>query len=118
MKTASLKFKKYAESLSIMGNTENILLRTILGAFGILALWYIFLLGNIVFNIIERKTVEAQTRILSSEVSNLELNYLALSNGIDLDLSHKLGFREVKAQFATRKSLSSLGNLSLVQNDL
>ena len=61
---------------------------------------------------------EAQERILSSEVSDLELNYLSMSNKVDLALGHSLGFTEIKATFATRKSLGSLGFATPTKNDL
>jgi hypothetical protein len=119
MRQASLKFKRYAQGVAVIQNDgASLVLRMLLGAFCFVALWYILILGNIVFNIVERKTVEGEIRTLSSEVNNLELEYLALSNNIDLDLSYKLGFREVKAGFATRKTFSSLGSLKLVQNDI
>ncbi|MBP6060937.1 MAG: hypothetical protein KA515_02985 [Candidatus Pacebacteria bacterium] len=119
MRQASLKLKSYAQSVSIINNNaEALTLRFILGAFILLAMGYILILGNIVLNIIERRATETAVRNLSSEVSDLELNYLALSNNIDLDLSHNLGFREVKAQFATRKTLGALPNINLAQNDI
>ena len=73
--------------------------------FGALGLLYLVFLGNMVKNIVERKTLNIRERALSAEVRKLELNYLALSNNIDLNFSHSLGFKETKATFVTRKSL-------------
>jgi hypothetical protein len=109
----------YAQNTNVINNNaENLMLRAVLGAFGFLAIWYILILGNIVFNIIERRTTETAVRTISSEVNNLELDYLALSKNIDFELSQKLGFKEVKAQFTTRKSLSTLGSINLAQNGI
>jgi hypothetical protein len=119
MREASLKIKKYAANVNIINNnSESFVLRAILFAFGALALWYVLILGNIVFNIIERKTAEAAVRVLVSDVSDLELDYLALSNNVDLEMSHSLGFKEVKPKFAVRKSLGSLGSLSMARNEI
>ncbi len=68
-------------------NLEKTVLRFILCSFGLLALLYILFLGNMVKNIIERRSLEADARTLSNEVGNLELNYLSLSNSVDLPLS-------------------------------
>ncbi|MBP9748081.1 MAG: hypothetical protein KBD17_00410 [Candidatus Pacebacteria bacterium] len=105
----SLKFKRYATQIQAFDNAEKMMLRAVLFSFGALAVWYVIILGTIVFNISERKTAEAKVRALSSEVSDLELEYLALSNSIDLNLSYSMGFKEISAKFATRKSLDALG---------
>ncbi len=119
MKQASLKIKKYAAGVNIIDDdSPSFMLRAILFAFGALAFGYVLILGNIVFNIIERKTAEAAVRVLVSDVSDLELDYLALSNNVDLDMSYNLGFKEVKPKFAVRKSLGSLGSLSMARNEI
>ena len=118
MKQISLKLKMYAHNVGVINNNAGaLMLRGILFAFGGVALWYLLVLGNIVFNIVERKTAETASRALSSEVGGLELDYLALSSNIDMDLAHEMGFREVKAKFATRKSFGSLG-INLTKNDI
>ena len=106
MKYVSTKFNSFVSNTNIVTNDiEKLALRFILWSFATLALIYVFLLGNMVFNIVERKSLEISARTLSSEVRELELTYLSLSNGVDLELSQTLGFKEVKANFATRKAL-------------
>ncbi len=122
MKQASLKFKRYAVSIQAIDNAEKFMLKAALFSFGALAIWYIIILGTIVFNITERKTAESKIRSLSSEVSDLELDYLSKSNSIDLNLSHSMGFKEVSPKFATRKALTALGMnsgvLSINRNEI
>lgn len=119
MRQASLKLKKYTDSINtINNNAEKFMLKVVLFSFAALAVWYLLLLGNIVLNIAERKTVEAKVRTLSSEVGDLELGYLAMSNNIDLNLSYSLGFKEVDAKFATRKTLDAVGFNSATSSDL
>ena len=113
----------YVSNASIINNgIERIVLRGILYFFGALALFYIFFLGNMVSNIIERRSLELNARTLSSEVRDLELVYLSLSNNIDLSLSYSIGFKETKASFATRKSLGlkfpSDDSTKMTQNDI
>ncbi len=122
MKQASLKFKRYAVNIQAIDNAEKFMLKAVLFSFGALAIWYIIILGTIVFNITERKTAESKIRSLSSEVSDLELDYLSKSNSIDLNLSHSMGFKEVSPKFATRKALTALGMnsgvLSINRNEI
>src|SRR3989344_752952 len=110
MKYISAKLNNFVSQRNILANimsndVERLTLRFILWSFATLLLVYAVLLGNIVFNIVERRSLELHARALSNEVGELELSYLSLSSGIDLDLSHSLGFKETKASFATRKSL-------------
>ena len=81
------------------------ILHVMFGAFGVLAIAYVVILGNMIFNINERKSLEKEVSTLSSEVGELELEYLALSKKVDLGLSRTLGFKEAKPAFAARKSL-------------
>ena len=128
MRQAGLKLKMYASGLGNVSiassDAPRFALRFILWSFGILAIWYIFLLGNMVFNITERRALETRARTLSSEVGDLELVYLSMSENIDLAFSHSIGFKEVEAKFAVRKSLNSLGfresfgNIKIVKNEI
>jgi len=81
------------------------ILHTMLAAFGTLAFVYIFILGSMVLNIIERKALEREAAALSNEVGGMELVYLSLSSKVNLELSYSMGFKEAKPVFATRRSL-------------
>src|SRR3989344_710211 len=102
MKQISLKIKMYrsnASSMSIINHdAPRLVLHFIIWSFGALAIWYVLLLGNMVFNIVERRALEAKVRTLSNEVGDLELAYLSLSNNVNLEFSHSIGFKEVKAK--------------------
>lgn len=117
MRQAGLKLKIYMGKVDVVdnGNLAGRMLRLILMTFGALALAYALILGNMVFDIVERRALEKEALALSNEVGNLELSYLHLSNKVDLELSHSLGFRETKPAYATRKSLSFApsGNVKL-----
>lgn len=117
MKTASLKLKSYANNVVIVenGGLQKRILNTMLFSIGILALCYILVLGSMVFNIVERKSLESNARTLSNEVGQLELQYLASSQKIDLNLAYSLGFKEIKTKFATRKTL---GSISIAKNEI
>ena len=68
-----------------------------------------------VFDIVQRKTLEKEALALTNEVGNLELSYLSISNSVDLALSSTMGFKETKATFTVRKSL---GSIKLAHNEI
>lgn len=111
MKNIGIKVKNYANEVNIINNNdiERRLLKILLLSFGLLAVLYVVFLGNIIFNIVERKNIELSARDVGNEVMDLEAKYLAMSSKLDLDYSHSVGFNDAKATFAVRKSISSLG---------
>jgi hypothetical protein len=116
MRQISLKLKSYAGTVDLIHNNDfsRRVLYIMLMSLGALALCYIFILGNMVFNIVERKALEKEILTLSNEVGALELSYLSLSNKVNLDLSYSMGFKEIKPSFATRKSVGLNPSLSLI----
>lgn len=118
MKQTAIKIKNYTiNNVNIVDNNnlQKKVLNFLLISFGVFAVFYAIILGNIVFNIVERQNLASQSKIISNEVGNLELEYLAASNKIDLALSQEMGFKEVKTNFAVRKSISAL---ELAKNEL
>ena len=110
----------YIEKVSVINNNiEKLILNLIFCSFGAFALLYVLFLGNMVHNIIERRSLEANARGLSNEVRDLELTYLSMSSDIDLNLSYSMGFKETQATFATRKTLGfrSITDSKVSQND-
>ncbi|MBI3888632.1 hypothetical protein HY311_02465 [Candidatus Nomurabacteria bacterium] len=94
---------------------NRVILNTLLSTFGLLALLYVLIMGNMVVNIVERKALEKEVLTTSNEVGQLELSYLSVSGSVDMALSSSMGFKETKATFATRKSL---GSLKLANNEI
>ena len=110
MKRTAIKIKSYTTNVNIVNNNnlEKRILNILLYSLGMLALLYVLILGNTIFNIVARQSLGVQVRSLSNEVGDLELKYLSMSNKIDLALSSEMGFKEANTQFALRKSLTAL----------
>lgn len=117
MKQASLKLKSYANNVNIIdhGNLQGRLLHLMLWTLGALALCYVLLLGSMVFNIVERKSLDTYARTLSNEVGNLELKYLSEAQKVDLNLAYSLGFKDIKKTYATRQKF---GSISIAKNEI
>src|ERR1035437_3361352 len=120
MKAMAIKMKTYVGEVNIVNNDDlrKRILNIMLMSLGALALCYVFILGNMIFNIVQRKTFESNARSLSNEVGQLELSYLSESNKIDLVFAQSMGFKEIKAKFATRKPIehNSLGSIKVTGN--
>lgn len=120
MKQATLQLKTRINNVNIIITNNNIEIRKIvlgvmLSVLAALAVCYVLILCNMVFNIVGRKTLEKEALVLSNEVGNLELSYLSVSNSVDTALSSSMGYKETKATFAIRKSL---GSLKLASNEI
>ncbi len=110
MRTAAIKLRgAVGVAWSLPRQTRAQILHVILASFGMLAIIYLFILGMMVWNIIDRKALEVEVHKLASEVRLLEETYLAEASQVDLNFSHSQGFKEIKATFVPRKTLGSLG---------
>ena len=127
MRQATRQLKTRIKNVDIMNNNIEVgknILKTMIFILMALALFYVLILGNMVFNIVERKTLEKEMFALSNEIGELEVSYLSVSNSVDINLSSAMGFKETKATFATRKSLGlnsnniRLGNIKLTNNEI
>jgi hypothetical protein len=118
MRQATIQLKNSIQNVNIMNNNievNRVILNTMLSVFGMLAVLYVLILGNMVVNIVERKALEKEVLTASNEVGQLELSYLSVSGSVDMAMSLAMGFKETKATFATRKSL---GSLKLANNEI
>ncbi|MFA6177417.1 MAG: hypothetical protein WC694_00795 [Candidatus Paceibacterota bacterium] len=127
MRQATLQFKTRISHVNIMNNNievEKNIFYTMIFILMALALFYVLILGNMVFSIVERRTLEKEMLSLSSEISRLEVSYLAVTSSVDMNLSSTMGFKETKATFATRKTLgfntggAYLGNIKKSLNEI
>jgi len=117
MRQATLKLKSYTQNVNIIdnGNLQLKILHIMLYLLLALSVFYVLFLGNMVFNIVERKALEVNANRMSNEVADLELEYLSLSKKIDLEFAHSLGFRETETTYATR---NALGSIKVAQNEI
>ena len=124
MKKAKIKIQSYKENISVIDNQID--LRTkffniFIFAFIIFFILYSFLLIKMVFNIVERKTVELEIRELNSMVAELESSYSSLINEVDKENYLALGFKEIKPSYSQNRQAISLGynnNSKLLVNEI
>ena len=84
-------------------NTQKILFRILLGSLLSLFIVYIYIIGSITFNVIARKSLENTSRMLGSNISQLELTYLSNMNEVNKNRATSLGFVDTNSNiFATR----------------
>ena len=79
---------------NIFSKTENNLEKKLFSfsliLFLILGIMYLYFVGDTTFNIIKRKEINNNTQSISSEIRELELEYLTLNQKINLNLAYPL----------------------------
>ena len=114
MKKATIKIKRNIQNVNITNNNievGHVVFNAMLSVLAALALLYFLILGNTVFNIVQRKNLEKEELGLSGDVGSLELSYLSVSNSVDIALSSSMGFKAIPVSYAVRKTLSSYNTL-------
>ena len=82
------------------------------GIFGLVCLSYLFFLGNTIFNVIGQKNYEGESLMVRSEIGQLELSYLNLSDSFNLSFAKSIGFSEPKSIYFTgRTSAVAVSNI-------
>ena len=120
MSEMALQLKRRVQNVNIMNNNievKKLILNTMFFIIGGLALLYVLILGNMVFNIVQRRSLEKEALTLTNEVSDLELSYLSVSGSVDIALGNSLGFKEIKPNFATAIH-KSIGSIKLTGNEI
>jgi hypothetical protein len=75
---------------------------------------YIFFIKQTIVNVVERERFTKESRLLSSELGDLESKYIATKSKITLEYAKSLGFVDSKkTNYITRKNLSKV---ALVQS--
>lgn len=92
----------------VEGNIEKTIFNVLLAMIIISFFSYFYFINSTIFNIIGRKNIESENRTLSSNISELELQYLSATNNIDLDFAHSIGFKDASnAKFASASKFVS-----------
>lgn len=72
------------------------------------ALIYMYFIGSIVINIIARKNIESENRVISSKIAEMQFTYLASMNAIDKAYAAQLGYEvPTHPAFVTKKAVAT-----------
>lgn len=55
-------------------------------------LMYVLFIGRTIFTLVESKQIENENRVLGTEISELELQTLALNDSISIEKAYAMGF--------------------------
>ena len=101
--------KAFTNQIVNDNGTRKQIFRVLVGASVILSICYVYFIGSITFSIVARKTLESTMRETASRVSTLEVEYLVLSNKIDIPTGLSRGFVDPSSTiFATRTGASAV----------
>jgi hypothetical protein len=89
-------------------STQRVIFRVLIASLILLAVVYVYLIGSITFNVLARKSLETTVHKLGSNISNLELNYLASLSKIDKNYALSLGFIDVQGNIFAKRDSSSV----------
>lgn len=81
--------------------------------FGILscAFMYVYFLQNVITNIVERERIVKDTRILSTQVSELEAKYFQVKSSINMELANSKGFKNTEiTSYISKSKLTAMAN--------
>ena len=81
-----------------------------------LCVLYIFFMNETVFNVAKRATLEQEIAIRSSDISNLEFQYISLRNNIDITLAYSLGYKDIESpRYISKTPVTALVSLNNIQ---
>ena len=71
--------------------------------------FYMFFLGRTIFDLVDRKNAESESRLVMSRISDLELEVLEYNNTVTLQKAYELGFvNNQDPKFVSRKATALL----------
>lgn len=101
----------------VEGRLDRMLFLLLAGILGISFAFYLVFVFQTSWNVMKRNQLEAENRVLSSKLSELELSYISATSKIDLNLAYAKGFKDsTRTSFVSRGSISKA--LSYAKNDL
>lgn len=62
-----------------------------------LLMLYVAFIGQTIFTLVEDKQLESENRVLSTDISELELQTLALNDSISIEKAYSMGFVSAKS---------------------
>ncbi len=91
--------------------------KIVLISFVILCALYAYIIGNITFNVVARKTFTQEKSLITSRIGELEVQYLALSGGVTMDVARASGFEDASKVYYVKNS-TSVSQSALLTNEL
>lgn len=102
------KVKTISINLIEDNHTQKIIFRALLGCLLVLMVAYCYFIGNITFNILARKSFENNIQVVTTKISQLELDYLKKMSLIDKDYAINNGFIESEDSIFALRTLNEV----------
>jgi hypothetical protein len=100
--------KEFTKNIANNGALRRRIFRVLLGSIVCLSLCYVYLIGSITFNVLARKSLEANVNEINSRVGQLELQSIALANNIDISFGKERGFTEAQGTIFANKDTTTV----------
>ena len=98
-----MKKNKLAQTIAYNYDAQKVIFRWLVSLIIVLCILYAYLIASITFDVLARKSLETNAKELDSQVGQLELQSIALSQNVNSELGKTLGFVDAPAiLFASR----------------
>lgn len=75
--------------------TEKRIFYTAVVLFIFVSMFYAYFVNQTIRNVAKRENIENEIKMITSNISDLELQYLSRKNNLTLDYAYSIGFKEV-----------------------
>ncbi len=106
--------KKISKISRVYRSYSSLLCGSVACALVLLLGSYVYFVNQTVWNVAKRQAAQTKINDLSSDISNLESNYMTLKHAISLDQAKSLGFNAVSASDAFFVGRSTVGKIDSV----
>ncbi len=97
------KTKAIAQTITNDTYIQRLIFKSLIFSVVIMFVVYLYLIGSITFNVLARKSLENTAKMLSNNISQLEIDYFNKSNEINKEYALSNGFVDVNNSiFASR----------------
>lgn len=100
------KTKVIANDIRSNTNTQKVIFKILLISLLSLAVFYVYMIGSITFNVVARKSLETTAISLGNNISQMELTYLSRMNEVNKNLATSMGFVETKSNIFASRSIN------------
>ena len=90
---------------------KEVIVTTLIAAIVISLFSYVYFLHSAIANVVAREGAVKETRVLSTQVSELEAKYFIIKNKINIELAHEKGFQVAEGtSFVSKKSVTAMAS--------
>ncbi len=100
--------RQFTQNIATDGSLRKRIFRMLAGSLVVLSICYVYLIGSITFNVLARRSLEANATDIKSRVGQLELQSITLGNSIDQSFAAAHGYVEARGTIFANKNTTAV----------